>query len=231
MAHQKDTLAKRILSSLILAPLVIAAVFYGDWPYHMLLALLLVLSVHEWGMMVRRLQKPFVMTLLGFVYLLICFTSFVIVRADPVQGLTATLILLIAVWASDIGAYILGKTFGRTRIAPRISPGKTYAGLAGAIIPGALVPPLAALLGHSLLHAPDMQAPMQLSFVHIKLALIGFFIGISGQCGDFLISYMKRKAGVKDSGTVIPGHGGVLDRIDALLLAGPVYLALLKVFV
>ena len=228
MAHQDNsTLFKRILSSLVLAPLAMGAVFYGDWPYHIFLALLFVIAVHEWGRLARRCHRPFLITLLGILYLLGGFTSFVIVRADPAQGLVATLVLLVTVWASDIGAYVSGKAIGRARVAPRISPGKTYAGLAGAFVSGGAVPPIAALLGHSVLDAPEMQLAVLSWPDPVLLILLGIIVGISGQCGDFLMSFIKRKAGVKDTGTLIPGHGGVLDRIDALLLSGPVYLCMI----
>lgn len=230
MSQQKETLVKRILSSLVLAPLAIGAVLYGNWPYHMLIALLFVISVREWTMMAGRFKHTVVIALSGIVYLLIGFASFVIIRAAPVQGLTTTIVLLVTVWASDIGAYMLGKGIGGARIAPKISPGKTYAGLAGAVISGALVPPCAALLGYPLFNETDMRVSMSVPVIYALLALVGFFIGITGQCGDFLMSFVKRKAGVKDSGTLIPGHGGVLDRIDALLLAGPVYLVFFIIF-
>jgi phosphatidate cytidylyltransferase len=227
MAKQQATLAKRILSSLVLAPLAIAAVFYGDWPYHVFLAFLFIIAVREWSMMALRLQRPFIIILLGICYFLSGFASFIIVRADPTEGLTATLVLLVTVWASDIGAYAFGKVIGGPKVAPRISPGKTYAGLSGSILAGAIVPPLAALSGHSILSASDMQLATMSSGDNAMLLMIGVFLGISGQCGDLLISFVKRKAGVKDTGALIPGHGGILDRIDALLLAGPVYLVFL----
>lgn len=227
MAHQQATLAKRSLSSLVLAPMVIAVVFYGNWPYHLLLALLFVIALREWSIMASRLRRPLIIALLGICYLLIGFSSFVIVRADPVEGLVATLVFLATVWASDIGAYAFGKGIGGPKVAPRISPGKTYAGLAGSVISGAIIPPLAALSGYSILNASYIQITTLFSPDHAMFFIVGFFIALSGQCGDLLISFVKRKAGVKDTGALIPGHGGILDRIDALLMAGPLYLLFL----
>lgn len=231
MAHQHATLAKRILSSLVLAPLAIGAVVHGDWPYHFFLALLFIIALREWGTMAGRLERPFIFMAAGAVYLLIGFTSFVILRADPAEGLVITLVLLIAVWASDIGAYVAGRAIGGPKVAPRISPGKTYAGLIGALLAAGLVPVIAALADYSILDASDLPVSWQSITIYLKILIIGILTGLSGQCGDFLISFIKRKAGVKDSGTLIPGHGGVLDRIDALLLAGPVYMVVLMFLV
>jgi phosphatidate cytidylyltransferase len=129
-----------------------------------------------------------------------------VLRTDPIVGRVNTLFLLLLVWSSDIGAYLSGRALGGPKLAPRISPGKTIAGsvggLAAAIVAGVAVA-LAVSHPTSVLHA----------------AIAAALLGMVAQAGDLLESYVKRRFGAKDSGRAIPGHGGLLDRLDALLAA------------
>jgi len=120
------------------------------------------------------------------------------------NGLGWLLLALLTTWLSDTGAYLVGKTFGRRKLIPRISPNKTVEGAIGGIASAALTAMLCAWL---------FGLPVQ---VWLALSL-GIILGAVGILGDLAESAIKRQAGVKDSGTLIPGHGGVLDRIDALL--------------
>lgn len=131
------------------------------------------------------------------------------------------LTLLAVVWVSDSAAYLVGRAFGRHKLAPAISPGKTWEGVGGAVL-AVLV--YLAILG--LLAPPALPALL-------TLAAVGTFLGLTalGILGDLFESWIKRGAGVKDSGTLLPGHGGVLDRIDALTASLPLAaLAALTVF-
>ena len=112
------------------------------------------------------------------------------------------------VWASDIGGYVAGKALGGPRLAPAISPGKTWSGLAGAILFAAAAGACGQALGTGIV-SPWMAAAL------------GGACGLVGQVGDLMESKLKRVAGQKDSGTMIPGHGGVLDRVDALMSVAP----------
>jgi phosphatidate cytidylyltransferase len=123
--------------------------------------------------------------------------------------------VFLVVWATDIGAFIVGRTVGGPRLAPSISPNKTWSGFAGGL-------GFAAAIAVCLSHAVNASKPWQVVEIAIGLSLLG-------QCGDLFESAMKRKFGVKDSGDLIPGHGGMLDRIDALLWAAPAF-AVLHVF-
>jgi phosphatidate cytidylyltransferase len=136
------------------------------------------------------------------------------------DGPALLLFLMVCVWAGDIAALYIGRTFGKHKLAPRLSPGKTWEGAIASIIGSILVAALVVYLsdtlnarGNTILHISE---PLWQSLV---LAAI---INIAAQLGDLLESAIKRGAGVKDSGTILPGHGGILDRIDALLLAAPV---------
>jgi phosphatidate cytidylyltransferase len=117
------------------------------------------------------------------------------------------LILILAVWSYDTGAYFTGRRLGGARFLSHISPTKTYAGLAGGIIAATLVTALLlAAIGRA-----DGAA-----------LLLGPLIAIAAQAGDLAESMLKRAAGAKDSGTLIPGHGGILDRVDSFLFAAPI---------
>ena len=130
-------------------------------------------------------------------------------RADAAAGLTNLLFLLLLVWASDIGAYVTGRLVGGPKLAPRISPGKTRSGAVGGLVAAVCV---------ALVVAYAVQGTVQPG----RVAAIAAGLGIVAQAGDLLESMIKRHFGVKDSGTLIPGHGGLLDRVDALLTAAPV---------
>ncbi len=121
------------------------------------------------------------------------------------------LLALLVVWAADIGAYTSGRTFGKRKLAPQISPGKTWAGAYGALLAGAVV----MLIGAWLLGVRDQRL-----LGILLLALLTVAISI---VGDLLESLMKRHAKVKDSGTLFPGHGGLMDRLDSVFAALPVF--------
>lgn len=127
-------------------------------------------------------------------------------RGDPASGLETVLWLMLLVWATDIGAYAAGRLIGGPLLMPRVSPKKTWAGLAGGVVWAALVGAGAALW----LGLPQPAAIVALSG----------FLAVIAQAGDLLESWVKRRWGVKDSSAVIPGHGGVMDRVDGLLAAG-----------
>jgi phosphatidate cytidylyltransferase len=127
-------------------------------------------------------------------------------RLQPEHGLSATLFLVAVIWGTDIGAYIAGRLFGGAKMAPRISPGKTWSGAAGGLIIGGFCG--AILAGNFHLIAP-------------AALLTGFLLSIFAQAGDLLESAIKRHLGVKDSGNTIPGHGGLFDRLDGFLAAAP----------
>lgn len=118
-------------------------------------------------------------------------------------------LLLFTTWVSDTTAFLLGRRFGRHKLAPSISPGKTWEGTLGGIFGGIAVSPL--------FFSPT---PFQLPLIPIQAVFLGALTSLLGQVGDLFESLLKRNLGVKDSGKLMPGHGGILDRIDSLILAG-----------
>jgi phosphatidate cytidylyltransferase len=149
--------------------------------------------------------------LLGVAYFSLALYSAWHVRhgSDPRIGLQWTLLLLAVIWTGDTAALFCGRSFGRTRFAPQLSPKKTNEGAAGGLLAGVLV---AAVLRYSFM--------TDLDILHVIVA--STLIGAFGQLGDLAESMLKRAADVKESSNLIPGHGGILDRIDSLLFAFPV---------
>lgn len=127
------------------------------------------------------------------------------------QGHVWLLLALMIVWAADTGAYFTGRKFGKRKLAPVVSPNKTVEGMAGGLVAGVLVAVLLApVAGASLAELP-------------LVALVALLTAIFSVFGDLFESLLKRQAGVKDSGTLLPGHGGILDRVDSVLAALPVF--------
>ena len=135
----------------------------------------------------------------------------VLLHGHPAIGPRLVLFLMVLIWVADSGAYFAGRRWGHTKLAPRVSPGKTWEGVYGALAACALV----ALAGAWWMEGTPRQL---VSFLLICLVTILFSIA-----GDLLESLMKRQRGVKDSGQLLPGHGGVLDRVDSLTAAAPVF--------
>jgi len=121
------------------------------------------------------------------------------------------LLMMVLIWGADTGAYFAGRAFGKRKLAPQVSPGKSWEGVAGAMAMTVVV----ALVGGVLL---DVSGAALFGLVILSLITVAFSI-----VGDLIESLMKRRVGVKDSGTLLPGHGGVLDRIDSLTAAAPVF--------
>lgn len=128
-------------------------------------------------------------------------------RADPAAGRANVVFLVITVWASDIGAYAAGRLLGGPKLAPRVSPGKTWSGAAGGLV--------AAMLAGVV--AGQVMAPG----APVRAAVLAALLAVASQGGDLLESAVKRAFGAKDSGQLIPGHGGLMDRLDGLLTAAP----------
>lgn len=221
----------RVLSGLVLAPLMMAVIIAGGYWFMGLMVLAALISFYEWQGLSQAGPRPVATMLLGMVYLSICFSSYVGLRFGFESGAWLALAAVLCVWASDTGAYFAGKFIGGPKMAPVLSPKKTWAGLAGAMLSCGLM--LEALLygGPKLQHLLPTDTGLAFESSWICVLIAGAVLGVVGQVGDIFISYFKRRAHLKDTGHLIPGHGGILDRIDALLLVAPVFLLLCLVFV
>lgn len=147
-------------------------------------------------------------TAFGTVYILLPSVALIWLRGDSDEGRLIVIWMLLVVWASDIGAYFAGRAIGGPKMAPRLSPNKTWSGLGGGV--------LLAVLTSALVANFSGQAEA------LQLALFGGVLAVVGQIGDVFESSIKRRYNKKDSGVLIPGHGGVLDRLDSLLFVAPV---------
>jgi len=202
-------LRTRFITAIIVAPISLFAIYAGGWLFWILIAGFFIVSQKEWFDLARKLTQRTVVYPLGILYLCLCFGAFFLIGNDKNAQ---ALLLLVMVIASDVGAYFFGKILGGPKMAKSVSPNKTWAGLIGAMLCPALI-----MAGFDMAFMAEQHA-LQLFYVVIYF-FAGALVGLCGQMGDILVSLMKRKAAVKDTGTILPGHGGVLDRIDSLLLA------------
>lgn len=197
-------LAIRTISGVVMIAIAIAATLVGGYAFAVLVAAAATAVFYEWTR-ISRAWGP-LWYLLGLVYALAAALALLWIRehADPTLpngGLVLTFWVFIVVWATDIGAYFAGRAIGGPKLAPSISPGKTWAGLYGGVVAAAIIGGLWVLFSG-------------LPFVLLLLAPL---FAVAAQGGDLFESWMKRRAGLKDSGHLLPGHGGVFDRLDGLL--------------
>jgi phosphatidate cytidylyltransferase len=161
-------------------------------------------------------QRSFVnwsWTLAGTLYLGWMLGYYVALREHD-QGKEWVILVIFSVFACDTVAFFVGRAWGKHRMAPTISPRKTWEGAVG----GFLAAIAAAAIIYALLNVADFSLPTG----YAQVVFLGCLVGVVAQLGDLLESMLKRRAGVKDSGTLLPGHGGILDRIDSLVITGAI---------
>ncbi len=205
---------KRIKSSLIICLIFVVAVFCGGIVYTFALAVCAILIIYELLKMLSNIEKSDNKTFIylrrfGLFYITICFFCLILIRLQAMQGIRITFWLFLTCWGTDTFAYIFGKKFGKTKLAPTISKSKTYEGAILGSIGGVLISMLFYKLFSTYNHG---------IFSFISFVIISIIVVILSQLGDLTESAIKRKCNVKDSGTLIPGHGGVFDRFDSILL-------------
>ena len=199
----KSDLWVRIGSAIILFAIAGTALWFGGIAFGLLLLVGGALLLVEWFQLVRAMGLgsggKAAFSALGLLLVIGAIGGLWYIRQN--LGMTAALWVFGMVWATDIGAYFAGRAFGGARLAPTISPSKTWSGLVGGMI--------AALIASATIGDRGQIIGLPL--------WIGLFMGLLAQLGDLGESWMKRRAGVKDSGKLIPGHGGIFDRVDGLL--------------
>jgi phosphatidate cytidylyltransferase len=152
----------------------------------------------------------------GVLYIGLAAVALIHLRGDATAGLVNVLFLFLTVWASDIGAYAAGRCLGGPKLAPSVSPNKTWSGAAGGLLSAVAVGAGAAYV----MASAGIPAPTG------RVLLVAGAIGLLAQTGDLFESWIKRRFDVKDSSSLIPGHGGLLDRLDGVLAAAPAAAAL-----
>jgi len=208
----RDNTKQRVITALILIPVALYAILGSENVFILLAIAVAILMTSEWIEITKSAKDQRKWQLIGLFYILIPIYSVIKIRLHDADILFW---MFAVIWATDIFAFFAGKTLGGKKLAPHISPNKTYSGLIGGVI-----------------------ASMLVGFVSAFMFSGGFFffifvsalLAILEQASDLLESKIKRTFGVKDSGTIIPGHGGVLDRLDGMMLVAPFVLFLITVF-
>ncbi len=208
----RDNTKQRIISALVLLPIALMAIFYSKDLFLFLAISVAILMTSEWLDMSKEMDDQKKWRLIGFIYIAIPVYSVIKLRNYNVEILFW---MFAVIWSTDIFAFFAGKTLGGAKIAPTISPNKTWSGLIGGILASMIIGFLSSF----------MFAGGTLFFI-----LLSAFLSIIEQLSDLLESKFKRIFGVKDSGNIIPGHGGILDRLDGMMLLSPVVLLIITIF-
>jgi phosphatidate cytidylyltransferase len=217
----------------------IFALWQGGWAFTSLLVAVGAGVLWEfWGLVSRfgaSSAGRAAWMLFAVVYVGLAMLSLHDLRSNWIPPIYWTLLLFLLVWGTDIGAYFAGRTIGGPKIAPSISPSKTWAGLFGGVAMSLIIVTLMSLWYFSdrgsdpALPRTGQSAWQATLYNWLFIPIVGLIIPIVAQAGDFFESGMKRVAGVKDSGRLIPGHGGLFDRVDGLIPAAIVFNILVKI--
>ena len=192
-------LVVRSFAALVMIVIALVATMEGGYVFAVLAAAAATAVFYEWTRLVRGWGPVWYVS--GFVYALAAALALLWVRDRADNGIALVFWVFAIVWATDIGAYFTGRAIGGPKLAPAISPGKTWAGFYGGIVAATIV----------------AGAWAMFTGLDPVLLLLAPLFSVAAQGGDLFESWMKRRAGVKDSGRLLPGHGGVFDRLDGLL--------------
>ena len=201
-----DESFKRVLSSIILFPVVISIIIYGSILLNLLLIICFCLVLYEWHILSKTKKYYF----LGIFFLLLSFYTTYKFKDLNNNYINFLFILLICI-STDIGGYIFGKIFKGPKLTT-ISPNKTFSGVIGAY----LLSLMFIIIFFQILSFYNYK-----NLFSYEILLLVIIISTASQLGDILISYFKRNSNVKDTGNIIPGHGGILDRVDGMIFAYP----------
>lgn len=202
----KKELTKRILSSIILLPVALFFIIEGSFLFNFFIFICFLITSYEWHMMTKKKKY----NVFGFLFLLISFYCIYKLRNNMTDDFVWLLGITIVCVATDIGGYIFGKVFKGPRLT-KFSPNKTYAGMIGGYFLSIITINI------------FLQNLYSIESINFSKQIFIFVLLIStvSQLGDIIISYFKRLSKIKDTGKIIPGHGGLLDRIDGMIFAFP----------
>jgi phosphatidate cytidylyltransferase len=201
-AFSDPNLIKRVVSALVLAPLVVYIAYLGGFPFMILCLLAACIMVYEWYNMAKGAAFTLPKALLyafGFAF------ATILIRISPQYGLAALAWLTLIVWGTDVGAYFAGRSIGGPKLSPKFSPNKTWSGAIGGMVIGTFA------ACYAMTWFGIVVSPM--------LVVVSLVVSAFSQVGDIFESSLKRKYGVKDASNLIPGHGGVMDRLDGFVFA------------
>jgi phosphatidate cytidylyltransferase len=210
-------LQKRILSSFLLIPIALFFIIKGSFFFNFFIATCFLITSYEWHMM----SKKKIYNIFGFIFLIFSFYSAYFIRNDLDGSLLVFLFIIIICISTDIGGYVFGKLFKGPKLT-KISPKKTYAGVFGGYF-------LSIIFTNILTNYSELFTNQNLHFGKDEFIFV-LIISTVSQVGDIIISFFKRLSKIKDTGKLIPGHGGILDRIDGMIFAFPFYYILSLIF-
>ena len=207
----KNELIKRILSSLILIPIALFFIIKGSFLFNFFIIICFLITVYEW----HNMSKNKTYNIFGHIFLLFSFYTVYFVRnKTEEESLFLFLLILLICISTDIGGYVFGKIFKGPKLT-KISPKKTYAGVVGGYFLSIIF--ASTLNNFSDLFTTNYTLNSKEEFIFVLM------ISTVSQIGDIIISYFKRSSNIKDTGKLIPGHGGILDRIDGMIFAFPFF--------
>ena len=198
-------LIKRLITSVFIIIITFCFIYLGGIFFNLFLLSIFIISLIEW----KNLTNNLLILIFGVIFLLFSIICAYFLRNDNLNFFIFTLLISVS---SDLGGYIFGKLFRGPKLT-HISPNKTYSGMIGSYL-------MSIFLG--LIFIFYLQQPFILEFYSLSLIIIILIISTVNQLGDLLISYFKRKKKIKDTGKLLPGHGGLLDRIDGIIFSIPI---------
>ena len=202
----KEEIIKRILSSIILLPIVLFFIIKGSFLFNFFIFICFLITTYEW----LKLSKNNLLKLFGTIFIAISFYTIFNIRNEFDRDYFHLLLVVIICVSTDIGGYVFGNIFKGPKLT-KISPKKTYAGVIGSFL-------LSLIFTNLFL---DFLSNVETFEFTKEMFLFILLVSLVSQIGDIIISYFKRKSKIKDTGTIIPGHGGILDRIDGMIFALP----------
>ena len=203
----KNEFEKRLLTSFLIIPLALFFIIKGSLFYVFFLGMIFLVSIYEWFELTRNLKVP---KIIGMIFILFSIYSAYLLRNE--KGVYVFIFILLISVLTDIGGYLFGKTFKGPKLT-KISPNKTYSGVLGSFF-------LSIIGGLTYFNLFMGNIPLRVE-QHIVVLIIIVIISLVSQLGDLIISFFKRIAKIKNTGKILPGHGGLLDRIDGIIFTMP----------